>query len=765
MSCWMAARRMAAGLLLLLGSGARVASALDQQRLPAPSDIGANGRFGGTVTASRDVIAVGAYLAHGGTGAVYLYRRDVGDGTWKPFDSQPSPLARGGQLGFSLALATGENGGLELFVGAPFAGGCGAVYRAVVSVSPASGRVGPLVPFTFSDGFCAQGAEIGSSLSAGGGLLAIGARGADGRAGRVYVCRDLSCDRVPAAAAPGDELGQSVAIDGNRLVVGATFAASGALPGTGAAYLFTRSGGGWAVAPLQASPGAGEAFGYAVAMQGDRIAVGAPLADGESGAVYLFTGDAPPLRVAGTGREQRGVSVAIADAEILAGARWAGPPTRAGAVYEISGGGAAVRLPDAPTVAGAEFGFDLARAGDVLLVGAFMERGTGAAYVFSKPVPHPGQQVTVGLKPATVEVKENAGTASVPVTLTIATDDLQPPATTVIVTLATADGTATAPGDYTGTSRTVKIKAGDTRTEIPVVLTVQIVNDSLCEGDETFSVHLAVPPGTLLGSPSEEVVVIHDTSAALTLSPGPLLTTEGGPPVPFTVALSCAPVFPVTVNLSPVSLSTGKSPGSVVVPQALTFAMGVANQQQTATVQSLDNASCEPNPSYMVTAMATSNDSRYGGLTATVEVIDSNDDLRCLSGAEFLCTYSDGTVLYAFTLENSGHAAVPDVPAAFELFDPVPAAVSVVTASASDGVATVDSIANSVGWNGIVPGHGSVTIWIVGALVPGPPVVVANQADTITFDRDGRPPLEQLTIPVRMFTSGEVVCDSAFPFP
>ena len=114
-----------------------------------------------------------------------------------------------------------------------------------------------------------------------------------------------------------DLFGFSVALSGDTLAVGAEREAgnttgvngdqaNNSAPGSGAVYLFTRSGTTWKqTAYLKASnTDAGDSFGAAVALSGDRLAVGARYEAGNatgvngnqdsnsapgSGAVYLFT--------------------------------------------------------------------------------------------------------------------------------------------------------------------------------------------------------------------------------------------------------------------------------------------------------------------------------------------------------------------------------------------------------------------------------------------------------------------------------------------
>ena len=84
-----------------------------------------------------------------------------------------------------------------------------------------------------------------------------------------------------------DDFGGSVAVADDTIVVGAFGHASEA----GRAYVFTKRSKGWhQAAELSGSDTvAGDAFGDSVAVGGRIIAVGAGLAASDAGRVYLFT--------------------------------------------------------------------------------------------------------------------------------------------------------------------------------------------------------------------------------------------------------------------------------------------------------------------------------------------------------------------------------------------------------------------------------------------------------------------------------------------
>ena len=151
---------------------------------------------------------------------------------------------------------------------------------------------------------------FGWSVALSGDTLAVGAPGEDSSAsdsGAVYVFTRSGSTWTEQAYIKAsntgefDLFGESVALSGDTLVVGARFEDTG----SGAVYVFTRSGSTWTEqAYIKASnTGEGDQFGWSVALSGDTLAVGAPGENSsstgvgslpnegasDSGAVYVFT--------------------------------------------------------------------------------------------------------------------------------------------------------------------------------------------------------------------------------------------------------------------------------------------------------------------------------------------------------------------------------------------------------------------------------------------------------------------------------------------
>jgi len=287
--------------------------------------------FGSSVAVSGTRLAVGAWMedsaatgiggdgANAGaenSGAVYLYSRTRNG--WSEEAYVKSSLTRAGdRFGYSLALAD------DLLAVGAYARGSVHLYRRGSQGWSAEAHL--TAPAGAHALFGSSLALSGDTLIAGAPLEdagdATGSRAQHEGAGAVHVfvrrngewSRQAWLKAPPGAA--GHRFGQSVAIDGDTLAVGAYLddrrargidaVPEGIDPESGAAYVFTRSNGDWSQQAWVKSSNArrGDMFGYSLALSGEWLAVGAPIeasgargVDGNqtdagapgSGAVYVF---------------------------------------------------------------------------------------------------------------------------------------------------------------------------------------------------------------------------------------------------------------------------------------------------------------------------------------------------------------------------------------------------------------------------------------------------------------------------------------------
>lgn len=190
---------------------------------------------------------------------------------------------------------------------------------------------------------------------------------------------------------------QSLAIDGNTIVVGAGGATINGNAVQGAAYVFTKTNGSWTqTQKLVASDGqAGDALGTRVALDGNVALVAATGASDSSGAVYVFT------RKNGTWQQTQkllshtaggyfGASIALEGNTAIIGENgfYAGKEVPGAAyVYTNSGGTWAEtqKLVAENGLSGDLFGAEAELDGNTTVIGAKPQvGGFGAAYVFKK---------------------------------------------------------------------------------------------------------------------------------------------------------------------------------------------------------------------------------------------------------------------------------------------------------------------------------------------------------------------------------------------
>ena len=253
--------------------------------------------------------------------------------------------------------------------------------------------------------------QFGHSVSISGDRIAVGSH-QDGDAGTssgaAYVFARSGSQWLEEAklvapdGAAQDQLGRAVAIAGERVLAGAPFD-DDAGEGSGAAYVFELAPQGWVPTAKLTAPGAaaGDWFGYAVALDGDRAVVGAPQPyNGGRGAAYVFDFDGlawqPRAVLAaddGQPGDRFGDAVAVYGAVVVAGApSHDGGATGSGAayVYEPGPGGWTQRaeLGASPPEPQAGFGNAVAAWGERVLAGARYQDGAatneGAVHVFER---------------------------------------------------------------------------------------------------------------------------------------------------------------------------------------------------------------------------------------------------------------------------------------------------------------------------------------------------------------------------------------------
>jgi uncharacterized protein (DUF2345 family) len=261
---------------------------------------------------------------------------------------------------------------------------------------------------------------FGDGVAISGDTVVVGARGDDDKgsvsgSAYVFVKPDTGWATTNAfdakltasdGAATAEFSRQAVAISGDTVVVGAR----GDNSYTGSAYVFVKPDTGWADteafnAKLTASDGeASDYFGYAVAISGDTVVVGASGDDSNKGSAYVFvkpdtgwatnTQDAKLTATNRADNDRFGYAVALSGDTVVVGEF--GDNSSKGSTYVFvkpDGGWATTNAFDAKLTAsdGAAndfFGYAVAISGDTMVVGAYKDDSSkGSAYIFLSPPP------------------------------------------------------------------------------------------------------------------------------------------------------------------------------------------------------------------------------------------------------------------------------------------------------------------------------------------------------------------------------------------
>jgi len=288
---------LAASLLVLTTSPLRaqtsVCSAFESQ-LVSSGDLAQADHLGASTAISGDVLVLGAPLedAMGGdAGAAYVFRHD---GT--SWVEEQKLFASDGFSGQHFGRSVAVDGDV-LVVGSPGENCQEAayVYRFDGTTWIEEAKLTPS-----SAGTCNR---FGQAVDVDGDVVVVGAERADisggtSEAGAAFVYRfdgvtwSEEQKLVSGDIQVDDGFGHSVAVDGDRLVVGITRSYCGFGSHPGAVYSFGFQAGVWVEEQkLVASNGStDDFFGDSVSLDGDTLAVGAPWC-GAPGAVYVFTHD------------------------------------------------------------------------------------------------------------------------------------------------------------------------------------------------------------------------------------------------------------------------------------------------------------------------------------------------------------------------------------------------------------------------------------------------------------------------------------------
>ncbi|MCX6665785.1 MAG: PKD domain-containing protein, partial [Euryarchaeota archaeon] len=256
-----------------------------QAKLIAP-DGGTGDMFGMWVSLDEDTALIGAPHNGGGIGAAYVLTRT--GTTWTQQQKLTASDGSPGDVFGASASLDGDTAALGAYYADGIVSTTGCMYIFV-----RTGTTWTQQQKLFaSDG--SSGDVFGHSVCVDGNTAIAGARFDENYYGSEYVFIRIGTtwtQQQKLTAQDGgahDSFGEFAALDGDTALIGASDEIYG---GSGAAYVFTRSGTTWTPqARLLPSDGVdGDFFSLGVALNGDTIFIGAPYKNDLSGSAYIFT--------------------------------------------------------------------------------------------------------------------------------------------------------------------------------------------------------------------------------------------------------------------------------------------------------------------------------------------------------------------------------------------------------------------------------------------------------------------------------------------
>jgi uncharacterized delta-60 repeat protein len=315
---------------------------------------------------------------------------------------------------------------------------------------------------------------------------------------------------------------------------------------------------------------------------------------------------------------------------------------------------------------------------------------------------------TIGLTATAVSVDETAGTVTLTVSRTDGADD------TVSVDYATAPDTASA-ADFTATSGTLTWDNADSASK---TITVPIIDDSLYEADEAFTVTLSgVTGGANLG-PSVATVTILSADppqpGTLAMSAASATVDETAGTVTLTVTRTGGADLEVGVSYA-TATGTATDADFTSTSGTLTWADG-DSAPKTITVPIIDDTAFEADEVFSVSLANPTGDAILGADTTTVTIVSDDAPQRgTISLGQTAATIDEtaGTVTLTVTRTGGTDGAV---------------GVSYATTAGTAGIGDFTATSGTLTW-----ADGDATEQTITVPIMDDPLVEAEEAFAVTL--------------------------------
>ena len=244
----------------------------------------------------------------------------------------------------------------------------------------------------------------------------------------------------------------------------------------------------------------------------------------------------------------------------------------------------------------------------------------------------------------------NSGTANLTFTIELSAVSGR----AVTVQYATANGSATAPADYTAMSGTLTFNPGTAS----LTVNVPIVGDTLDEANETFVLNLSnATNASIEDSQATGTINDNDPTPSLTIANAGL--TEGNTgttPLGFVVTLSAASGQTVTVNYATAAGTATATSDYTTTSGTLTFPAGTTTR--TISVPIVGDTMDEPNEAFVVNLSGASVTIADSQATGTITDNDPTPSISVNNVAVTEGNLSSTTMTFTVTLSNASSQTV-----------------------------------------------------------------------------------------------------------
>lgn len=250
------------------------------------------------------------------------------------------------------------------------------------------------------------------------------------------------------------------------------------------------------------------------------------------------------------------------------------------------------------------------------------------------------------------QLEGNAGTTNFVFTVSLS----NPSSQTITVDFATANGSATAPGDYASNANTLTFAPGITTQPI----TIAVVGETTNESDETFTVNLANASNATILDNIGTGTIQNDDSPTPTFSINSVAQSEGNSgsaAMTFTISLSPAAASTVSVTATTADNTANAGSDYTTSSQLLTFNAGETTKNFAVPI--LGDTTFESNESFTVNLTGNSAGAALGASSGTGTI--NNDDTQpsiSINDVTQLETNDNTNFVFDVTLSNASSQTI-----------------------------------------------------------------------------------------------------------